>query len=301
MRPKLPAEICPINIRCFVAPNAAATVDRSSIDRLRGAFLLATTFCLLLSAFSLPASAKAQASAGPATQASPSATGPRGDAKSQELVNQVIQALGGQAFLNFKTLSSRGRFFSIYEGETMGFAPYESEVEPPDKRKFAYGKSQPVILLNNGDRGWEQDRYGLIRQKMENIKRWQVGVRYSLEGLLRRVVREPGTLIQDGGMDFVDLLPARVLEITDARQVDVKVYLSRSNYLPIRIAYRIRDPESGDWNEYADAFSEYRAIQGIQTPMHITRYENGQRALEYFLTAVEYNKEFPADYFQPRR
>ncbi len=203
--------------------------------------------------------------------------------------------------MNYKTVSSRGRFFSIYEGETMGFAPYESDVQPPDKRKFSYGKSQPVILLNNGDRGWEQDRYGLIRQKMENVKRWQIGVRYSLESLLRRVVREPGTLILDGGVDFVDLLPARVLEISDSRQVDVKVYLSRSTYLPIRIAYRIQDPDTRDWDEYADAFSEYRSFQGIQTPMHITQYQNGQRAMEYFLTAVEYNKEFPAGYFEPRR
>ncbi len=258
-------------------------------------------FCLLLSAYCLLPSARAQQQPAPATQATPTTAGPHSDPKSQELLNQVIQALGGQAFLNLKTMSSRGRFFSIYEGETMGFAPYESDVVPPDKRRFSYGKSQPVILLNDGDRGWEQDRYGLIRQKPQNVERWHTAVRYSLEGLLRRVVREPGTLILDGGVDFVDLLPARVLEISDSRQVDVKVYLSRSTYLPIRIAYRIQNPETRDWDEFADAYSEYRSFQGIQTPMHIARYENGQRALEYFLTAVEYNKEFPEGYFQPRR
>jgi hypothetical protein len=263
--------------------------------------LLPSAFCLLLSAFSLLPLAFAQAPAAPAPQAAPPAAGPRSDPKSQELLNQVIQALGGQAFLNYKTMSSRGRAFSIYEGETTGYAPYVNEVVPPDKRKFAYGKDQSVILINNGDRGWELDRYGLIRQKIENVRRWQTSMRYSLESLLRRVVREPGTLILDGGVDFVDLLPARVLEISDSKQVDVKVYLERSSYLPIRIAYRIHNPQSGEWDEFAESYSDYRPIQEIQTPMHVARYENGQRVLEYFLSAAEYNKEFPADYFQPRR
>ncbi|MGE5327084.1 MAG: hypothetical protein ACM3NO_08595 [Deltaproteobacteria bacterium] len=209
--------------------------------------------------------------------------------------------MGGQTFLNYKSITSRGRAFSIYDGETTGFAPYVSEVVPPDKRKFAYGKKQPVILLNNGDRGWEQDRYGLIRQKPESVKRWQTSMRYSLESILRRVAREPGTLILDGGVDFVDLLPARVLEISDSRQVDVKVYLGKSDYLPIRITYRVYDPQAKETSEYSEAYSDYRPIQGIQTPMHLVRYENGQRVLEYFLSEAAYNQAFPDDYFQPQR
>lgn len=301
MNSELPVFNWPLSIISSATLKNTNARDKCWRDPICFTRLLPTAFCLLLSTFCLLSTALAQQQPAPAAQAAPPAAGPRSDPKSQELLNQVIQALGGQAFMNFKTMNSRGRFFSIYEGETMGFAPYESDVVPPDKRRFSYGKSQPVILLNDGDRGWEQDRYGLIRQKPENVKRWQIAVRYSLEGLLRRVVREPGTLILDGGVDFVDLLPARVLEISDSNQVDVKVYLSRSTYLPIRIAYRVRDPATNDWNEFADAYSDYRSFQGIQTPMHVARYEDGQRSLEYFLTGVEYNKEFPDGYFQPRR
>ena len=264
-------------------------------------FLPRTAFCLLLSAFFLLPSARAQEPAAKPPQTAPPAAGPRSDPKSQELLNKVIQALGGQAFLDFKSISSRGRAFSIYDGETTGFAPYVSEVVPPDKRKFAYGKKQPVILLNNGDRGWEQDRYGLIRLKPESIKRWQLTMRYSLESIFRRVVREPGTLILDGGVDFVDLLPARVLDISDSKRVDIKVYLGKSDNLPIRITYRVYDPKAKETNEYSDSYSDYRPIQGIQTPMHLARSENGRRVLEYFLSEAQYNQEFPDDYFQPTR
>jgi hypothetical protein len=288
-------------------------VSQKKLSVVRGPWSVASVpaaFCLLLSAFCfLPAvwaqeagpAAPPAAPAATANQAAAPAAGPRMDAKSKDLLNKVIQALGGQAFLNYKTISSAGRAFSIYEGETTGFAPYTSDVEPPDRRRFTYGKKQKVVLLNDGSRGWEYDRYGLIRQKPEKVKQWQIAMRYSLEGVLRHIVREPGALILDGGTDFVDLLPVHVLEISDARQVDVKVDLQQSTYLPVRITYRIQNPQTREWNEYAESYSEYREIQGIQTPMRRVRYVDGERVAEYFLTTAEYNKEFPPGYFVPRR
>ena len=135
------------------------------------------------------------------------------DPKAQALLDKVTRALGGEAFQQVKTKSSRGRVFSISEGAASGYAPFESDTEYPDKRRFSYGKDQPVILINNGDRGWEHDRYGLIRQKPEQIRTWQIAMRYGSESLLRNVIREPGVLILDAGVDFVDLLPVRILEI----------------------------------------------------------------------------------------
>jgi hypothetical protein len=266
--------------------------------------LLLSNFCFLLSAFFLTPRAAAQEAPAPAAttpQAAPVAKGTHIDPKAKELLDKVIQALGGQAFLNYKTISSTGRAFSIYEGETTGFAPYQSDVEPPDKRRFAYGKGQKVILLNNGGRGWQQDRFGLIRQKPQTVRRWQIAMRYSLEGVFRHIVREPGTLILGGGTDFVDLLPARVLDISDSHRVQLKVYLQRTTYLPIRITYRIQNPESREWDEYSESYSDYQAFQGIQTPMRLVRYVDQERVAEYFLNTAEYNKEYPPGYFEPRR
>jgi hypothetical protein len=266
--------------------------------------LLLSNFCFLLSAFFLTPRAAAQEAPAPAAttpQAAPVAKGTHIDPKAKELLDKVIQALGGQAFLNYKTISSTGRAFSIYEGETTGFAPYQSDVEPPDKRRFAYGKGQKVILLNNGGRGWQQDRFGLIRQKPQTVRRWQIAMRYSLEGVFRHIVREPGTLILDGGTDFVDLLPARVLDISDSHRVQLKVYLQRTTYLPIRITYRIQNPESREWDEYSESYSDYQAFQGVQTPMRLVRYVDQERVAEYFLNTAEYNKEYPPGYFEPRR
>jgi len=67
----------------------------------------------------------------------------RVDPKAQALLDQTIQALGGQAFLSFKTMTTSGRSFSISNEQTAGFVTFDSQVEYPDKRRFAYGPHGP--------------------------------------------------------------------------------------------------------------------------------------------------------------
>lgn len=217
----------------------------------------------------------------------------------KELLEKAVQAMGGPAFLGMKNQTTHGRVFSIADGATAGFAKFESTVEYPDKRRFAYGDNKNVILVNNGERGWQVDRFGVIRQEPEQVRRWRIANRYSLENMLRNVIHEPDLLIQDGGADFVDNLPARVVEIVDGDQVRVKLHLHRTNYRPIRITYRVQDPETREWQDFADVYGDYREIQGIQTPYHITRFMNGRRFGETFRNSAEYNRDFPPNYFSP--
>ncbi len=254
--------------------------------------LLLSGFCLLLTPFCFPLSASQNP---PATTAPPSRIEP----KAQELLDRSIQALGGQAFLQFKSLTTRGRLFAISEGETSGLAPFESAVEYPDKRRFAYGKKKPVVLVNNGDRAWELDRYGITRQLPEQVRRWQLSNRYSLENLLRLRIHESGMLIQDGGVDFVDDAPTRVLDLIDAQQVHVKLYLHKVTFLPVRIAYRVQNPETREWDEYADVYGDYQKVREILTPMHITRFLDGERVSEIFRNSAQYDESYPSNYFEP--
>jgi hypothetical protein len=266
---------------------------------------LPTAFCLPLLAFGFLLSAYCLAQPAVTVQQAASQDTPKLpskiDPKAQELLDRAVQALGGEAFLRAKSLTTRGRIFAITEGTTTGFAPFQSTVEFPEKRRLVYGKDKPVILVNDGERGWQLDRYGTIRQPPEQIRRWRLANRYSLENLLRRVIHEAGLLIQDGGTDFVDNLPAHVVEITDADKVHVRLYLHKVTFLPVRIAYRVQNAETHEWDEFVDVYGEYRQFQGIQTPLHITRFLNHERFSEVFRTAAEYNARYPANLFEPVR
>lgn len=234
----------------------------------------------------------AQTTASPPSQINPAA---------RQLLDQAIQALGGTTFLTAKTLSTEGRAFSITDGVAQGFVKYQSDVEFPDKRRLSYGfnSKKGVTLINNGGKGWEIDRYGTIEQSDKRIQQWELANRYSLENLLRQRIHEPGMLIQNAGTDFVDNLPAQVIEILDVRQVRLKLYLNSQTHLPIRIAYQILNPQTHQWDEYADVYADYRDVEGVQTPMHVVRYLNGDRVSETFRLQARYNQTFPAGFFQP--
>lgn len=225
----------------------------------------------------------------------------RVDPKARALLDQTIQALGGQAFLTFKTMTTSGRSFTISDEETTGFVTFDSQVEYPDKRRLAYGsgKKKPIVLINDGDKGWEIDRMGVIHQPPEQARRWKITNMYSLENLLRLRIREPGVLIQDAGSDFIENLATRVLDILFTNQVDAKLYLNKANVLPVRVTYRVQNPKTLEWEEYADVYGDYRNYDGILTPMHITRSLNDERISETFRNTAKYDEAFPTGLFQP--
>ena len=244
-----------------------------------------------------PGSAAQQAPTVPSAPLRPALINP----KAQQMLDKMIQALGGDAFLRFKSLTTRGRTFSIENEQTAGLAPFESVVVFPDKRRFIYGKKKPVILINDGDKEWELDQYGVTDQTPEQIRRWKITNRYSLENLLRLRIREAGSLVQEGGVDFVNNLPAQVLNIVDAQHVEIKLFVNRNTFLPVQISYTVPNPKMGEPDEFADVYGDYQPVQGVQTAMHISRFLNGERVGEIFRNSAQYDQSYPPDYFQPHR
>ena len=149
------------------------------------------------------------------------------DPKARQMLDRAIQALGGQAFLSAKSLTTKGRVFFFRTATPPGWNHIESWVVFPDKRRFSYGKTKPVILINNGDKGWELDRYGLISQPDQQLQGWIISNRYSLENMLRLRINEPGVLIQIGKVDFVDNVPTQGIEIIAPGGTSVRLDLHR--------------------------------------------------------------------------
>lgn len=270
----------------------------SSVDDKRKA-VLGTLALAGLGAFAFFAAGRAlQAQQAPA--AAPSTALPsRISPKALQLLDQAIQALGGPAFLNFKNVSTTGRVFGFSNGEMAGVQPFKSIYAPPDKRRFTYGKGKPVTLINNGDEGWELDQYGLTHQLPDQVRQWKLSNHYSLDNLLRSIIKENGVLVIDHGVDFVANQPAYVIDITDAQNVQLRLYLRKDNFLPLRVTYSIEDPRAQDRDEYVDDYSDYQRFDGIMTPMNIVRALNDERIGAAYRNRASYNVSVPANYFQP--
>jgi hypothetical protein len=104
-------------------------------------------------------------------------------------------------------------------------------------------------------------------------------------------------LIQIGKADFVDNVPTQGIDITEPGEISVRLDLHRQTFVPSRINYRVRNVKEDAWDDYSDAYSDFKTIDGIQTPMHVTRYLNGDRIGETFRFSAKYNEEYPPNYF----
>jgi hypothetical protein len=236
------------------------------------------------------------------------------DPQAGQLLDRIIRALGGPAFLNAKSLTTKGRAFFFQDGNTAGMEPFVSQVQYPDKRRFTYGRNKKLLsmdtgnisyggetkavtLINNGEKGWELDQYGLIDQPDQQRQSWMLSNRYTLENVLRLRIKEPGVLIQMGKVDFVDNVATQGMEITEPGGISVRLDVHPQTFLPTRISYRVRNVKDNAWDDYSDAYSDYKLIDGIQFPMHITRYLNGDRIGETFRNYAKVNEEYSPNYF----
>jgi hypothetical protein len=232
----------------------------------------------------------------------------------QQFLDRTIQALGGPAFLSAKSLSSSGRMFFFIDGNTAGMEPFVSQTLYPNKNRTTIskakkhlsmdtgnltyeGESKPITLVNNDDMGWEIDQFGTIPQTDKQLKGWMLANRFTLTNLLRLEIHKPGVLIQKGIVDFVDNVPTQVIDIIEPGGNNIRLDLDKRTSLPMRVTYRVRNPQINDWDEYSDAYADYKPIDGILTPMHVTRFLNGDRIGETFRNEARYNQDYPAGYF----
>ena len=110
-------------------------------------------------------------------------------------------------------------------------------------------------------------------------------------------IHEPGALVQSAGGDFVNNLAVNILDIVDAEQTSIKLYIDKPTNLPVQVWYRKWNATINDWNEYTDIYSDYQTFQGIATPMHIQRSTNGERISEVYRGTAVYNETYAFQLF----
>src|SRR5690242_14399365 len=76
--------------------------------------------------------------------------------KARVLLDQAIQALGGQAYLSIQDISQEGRTYSFHHGEPSSYGVlFWRFYKYPDKDRIELTKQRDVVYINNGDKGYE--------------------------------------------------------------------------------------------------------------------------------------------------
>jgi hypothetical protein len=244
---------------------------------------------LFLLLFSLLPLRQSTAQAGaPATPISPEAQ--QNVIKAKALLDQAIQALGGQAYLDVQDVTQQGRTYSFHHGETTSTGVlFWRFVKFPDKERIEVTKQRDVAYVYNGDNAYEVTYKGTAAQDVKIVADYLRRRSHSLEWVLRRWLKEPDVaLFYDGAAVAADK-PADQVSIMNAHDDSVTLYLDTTTHLPIKRSFTWRDPADNLRNTEEEVYDAYRPTQGIMTPYSITRYYNGDMSNQRFLNTVTYN------------
>jgi hypothetical protein len=210
--------------------------------------------------------------------------------KARAMLDQMVQALGGPAYLNIQDLSQQGRTYSFHHGQpnsvgTLFWRFYKF----PDKERVELTKQRDVAYVLNGDKGYEITYKGVAMEDQKTLMESLRRRAHSLEWVIRKWLNEPGIALFDEGAAVAGDKPAEQISILNANNDSVTLYVDINTRLPIKKSYSWRDPTDKLRNTEDEVYDGYRKVEGIMTPFSITRYLNGEMSNQRFLHSVTYN------------
>jgi len=209
--------------------------------------------------------------------------------KARGLVDQAIQVLGGQAFLNFQDMSQQGRTYSFYHGQPNSAGVlFWRFYKFPDKERIELTKQRDVAYVIHGDKGYEITYKGTASQDPKVLADSLRRRSHSIEWVLRNWLHEPNVALFYDGRAIAAEKPAD--QVTIMHQDDsVTIYLDANNHLPLKKSYSWRDPVDKLRNTEEEVYDNYRPVGAIQAPFSITRFLNGDMSNQRFLNSVSFN------------
>jgi hypothetical protein len=219
-------------------------------------------------------------------------------AKAKAILQQAIDALGGPPYLNVHDVTCIGRLSQFgHSGELNGFEHFIDYAQPPFKDRTENLPKRNIISVVNGDKGWQLDRGGVSESTITDLATNQEDTKKDIDNILRHRIHESGMIFRYGGLDVVDYQESDWVELVDSDNRTFRIAIARTTHLPVRKVVDTRNANTRMRNEEIEYYSNYRPIDGIQTPYQITRERNGIKVYQVFFDKYEYNTNVPDSYF----
>ncbi len=211
--------------------------------------------------------------------------------KAKSLIDQMIRALGGQAYLSIQDVSQEGRSYSFHNGQpnSVGLLFWRF-YKFPDKDRIELTKKRDVVYVYNSDKGYEITYKGTRAEDSTELTEYLRRREYSFDWIVRRWLTEPGIALFYDGSTVAEQKPADQVTIMNSRNQGVTLYIDVSTHLPIKKSFSWRDPTDKQRNVEDEVYDNFRDVQGIMTPFSIIRYYNGEMSNQRFLNSVRYNQ-----------
>jgi hypothetical protein len=206
-----------------------------------------------------------------------------------QTIDQMIDTLGGQTFLDVDDIHTTGRFFAFTRGELSSADTFADYIKFPDMERTEFGGpalKNKVITINRGKTGSKvAGRKDPEQQTPGEGEEFLKGFKTSFDYVLRFVLQDRKTTIQNLPTEVINFKRTDVVELRDANKNLIRFYIDRETHLPVKMQVRRNDDPKLREEQYAN----WHKFQGVQTPLFVTRYTDGLKTMEIRAEMVTYN------------
>jgi hypothetical protein len=215
--------------------------------------------------------------------------------KSSTVVNDMITALGGKAFLEVREIQSSGKIFGFKNDLMSASDVFVDYVKFPDKRRTEYGtyRIKPAEIIN-GDTGWNIDLPKIEAKPPAEAKSLQAGFKTGFQYVARFILNRPGLVMQYVGTEMISYRSNDIIEFRDSGNL-LRLFVDQQSHLPTKLEVR----RQGETFMREEQFANWHDFQGIKTALFIIRLKDGEREREIRYENVSYNPGMADSLFAP--
>ncbi len=225
---------------------------------------------------------------------------PANEDKAEQIIKSAIEALGGSAYLNVRSLIGRGLFTQYKDGQSGIPSTFVDYIVYPDRERTEFkGQEGKIIQTNTGDTGWLYDGAAksikdMTKAQVEDFKR---SIRSSVDYLLRGEWRKDGAKLSYAGRREAGLAKRNeVVRLTYPDGYMVEFEFGAKDYLPMKILYKRKNADGDEIGE-EDRLAQHVKLSGITVPLVIDHYSTGVQTSRINYQTVEFNSAIPDTLF----
>lgn len=221
------------------------------------------------------------------------------DERAQQIVARGLKTVGGERYLQVKSLIGRGLFTNFVDGASGLPQKFVDYIVYPDKERTEFsGGGARTVQTNFKEGGWVYDGAALTLkdQTPQQIDEFKTGVRVGLESLLRGSWRDQGAKLTYAGRREAGIVGRRneVVRLTYPDGFWVEYEFSADDGTPAKVLYerkrKNRDTEEVESSSEEDRLHKMITIDGVTVPFVIDHYSNKIQTSRIAYDTVEYNK-----------
>ena len=213
-------------------------------------------------------------------------------------LDRMVQALGGQAWLDMKNQEREGFIAAFFHGNPdPGTTQYFEFHQWPDKDRVDVTKHRDVVEFYVGDKGWEVTYRGKKPMDQELLDDFIRRRDHSIETAVKVWLKDPNTILVYEGQHLVERRLGEQVTLISPQNESITILMDTQTHLPLERIFQWRDPLYKDKNTDAEEYDDYHTFDGFATPLSITRFKNGEMFRQYYIKKVTYNQQLPDDFW----